>query len=89
LALLAALHAQSTPTAPEDNPGSPVATDDPTENVFGLIPDDLSQKVIDLLLKVEFGVDPEVPEPGELPGAGDLIPGGGGDEGGGLGGGLV
>jgi hypothetical protein len=89
-ALIAAAGAEAT-SAPKDgggssSPGGAVSPPTDDEIIFGLIPDNLTPEILDQLIKMEFGVDIGVPDPGQLPGAGDLAPGGdeNGDGGGGI-----
>lgn len=53
------------------------------ETILGLVPDDLSEDVIFSFFEDVFGEG--APEPGQLPGAGDLAPGGDDSGGGGFG----
>jgi hypothetical protein len=66
-ALIAASGKQSVSTP---KPSSPTTPD--IFSVFGRIPDNLTSEMIDELIQTEFGVDLKAPEPGQLPGAGDL-----------------
>ena len=80
-ALLAVLAQQSASKAkqPEANPlGGGAASPLTGFDTVGLVPDHLDREVLDALLKAEFGIDTEIPEPGQLPGGGDIIPGGDG-----------
>jgi hypothetical protein len=99
-ALLAATAGAAEQTVPA--PSSPPSDSGPGDSdlmsgyqVFGSVPDNMSMspELVDAILEYVFGVGPLVPEPGQLPGAGDLIPGSngeggfpGGETGGGFGG---
>jgi hypothetical protein len=96
--LIAATAGQAEATVPAVN--APTADAGPGESdlmsgyqVFGAVPDNMSPELVDAIFQYVFGVDPPIPEPGQLPGAGDLVPGGDGggfpggeDTGGGIGG---
>jgi hypothetical protein len=79
--LLAGLFGSSPPSPPPDGGSGASAGWS-----LGDPPDNLSQGVLDELLLLDLTVVPDLPDPGQLPGAGDLGGDGSGDGSGGLGG---